>query len=641
MRSYRMQILLVGQMLFAPLVVSGQTTFAGHVYEENEPAFATSVFLVQNDSVNAMTDEYGFFKLDVADGLLTDTLVVSYLGYKDYKVALSVLKSPCVIHLKPDHSITSLSEVVVKADPTASKEFAASQIDRVSIYMTPAAGADPLKTISLQPYSTSTEESANPQLRGSSGDYSRVVINGVPIKNPVRNPQVTGIGNFSLFNAEIVDKQFVYPSNPTLEYGNSIGGIVDLRTIEDFGEKDETSLSLSLANIGVFHSHQINDKSFIQLYGNRQMSGVYKSLNKSNLEYIDKFESTDGGLNFKTALTNKSYINGYAYIVKEGYHAERGLYNYMGQQDAKDLRNFDILNYRLHTGKGVLGVNAAWDMTNSNYCFGAISDTTTQKNIFVSASYKYYLVNGLTISIGGDYEHQAYRFHGIYPAAIYFIGSPSMASFKKDDIHLNKYEIFVYGKWQVGHFLFGASTRRIFCVGSAPQLSYQASVKYNMSKTNVLIVSFGKYNALSIPSYYIRKFENATSYQMSIDWRYCPTERSEISAAFYRKLEKLPMYLINITDDKQVDNNISGVELSGKYRWAHFELSGSYSFLDAKIKYLGIDYAASNEFRYMAKGMLSYLDSRIVNLSVSCLYRGGLPYTPIVGKKMTNSFLGI
>ena len=67
-------------------------------------------------------------------------------------------------------------------------------------------------------------------MRGGSADRSRVFINGSPVLNPVRNGQDNGMGNFSILNTEIIDKQYVYASNPPLIYGNSSAGIVDIET---------------------------------------------------------------------------------------------------------------------------------------------------------------------------------------------------------------------------------------------------------------------------------------------------------------------------------------------------------------------------------------------------------------------------
>ena len=617
------------QILFATLAVYSQTTITGHVYIDKEPVFAATVFLANHHQVNTITNENGFFSMNVPDSIQKDTLIVCYLGYKDYKAPLTDWKEPHMIHLELNFSITTLSEIVIQTDLTASKEFAASQLDRTAIYMTPAAGADPLRAVTLQPYSTNTEESANPQLRGSLGNYSRVFINNVPIKNPVRNQLLNGIGNFSLFSADISGKEFVYPSNPPLEYGNSIGGIVALHTTESLSDKHETNLSMSLANLGIFHSTQINEKSFIQVYGNRQLSEPYKWINKSSLDYLDKFAATDGGINLRTALSSKSYINGFAYVIKENYRAERGTYNFLGMQDARNLRNFDILNFRLITAHGALGINASWDMAHSNFYYGSISDTTAQKNLFISASYKHYFPHGLTISAGGDYEHNSYKYHGVYPTTIHETGNLTATHHGAGNIQSNKVETYVYVKWLIDNVILSASIRNVLQAGTKSRWSYQTNMKYNLSNKHSLTASFGHYNALSLPDYFMRQSANATSRQLSLDWKSHLTAKCEISAATYWKKESLPQQFMNITEYEFVNNHILRIELYGKYAWPCLEMSGSYSFLQAKMKYRNKKFPSDNDFKHMAKVMLSYLNPKVLNAAISCQYRGGLPYTPV------------
>lgn len=148
--------MLMWHILFATLAAFCQTSITGIVYEGKEPVFAAYVFLAQHRSVNTVTDENGFFCMEISDSLKNDTLVVNYLGCQDYKIPLVNLKAPCKISLIPNQNKTTLSEVVVKADASASKEFAACQLNKALIYMTPAANADPLRAIALQAYSTST-----------------------------------------------------------------------------------------------------------------------------------------------------------------------------------------------------------------------------------------------------------------------------------------------------------------------------------------------------------------------------------------------------------------------------------------------------------------------------------------------------
>lgn len=633
-------IILLCQLFFAIVTIHSQTQFCGHVFFNKKPIFAASVYLENNNNVSTTTDEMGGFKLEVPDSLQRDTLVVSSLEFEDFKIALSAITDSCKIELIAEKKTVSLPEVAIKAEVTACNEFATSNLDKVAIYMSPAANADPLKAISLQSYSTSTNENANPELRGSSGNFSRVYVNGVPIKNPVRNQQINGIGNFSLFSPELVAKQMVYPSNPPLEFGNSIGGIVDLRTTENLYKKKETSVSMSLANIGIFHSYQISDKTFMQIYGNEQSSKLYKDLNSSSLNYLHNFHSIDVGINFRTILTTNSFLNLYSYLINEKYGSEKSEYNYTGEQNAKNVRNFYILNYRLHKNNNTFGANVSWDISKNSYEYGAISDTTQMKNLFISLSAKHYYEKNFILSIGCDYEYNFYKYRGEYPVASYFLGNMDSTKIHKKLIISNKFETFVYSKWQMDNFAFSASGRWGYLSKSCSYISWQANIKCNISNTNTLFLSFGNYNSMTIPSYYYRKIENATSKQISLDWKYSINSKIAFSAAVYKKIEKIPYVLVNMGGTEFLRNNIFGVELSGNYKWQNFEFYGCYVLLDSRFNYLGKKYDTENNFKHMLKGIITYINNNICNFSISCLYRKGLPYTPIEGNKGTCPIFG-
>lgn len=52
------------------------------------------------------------------------------------------------------------------------------------------------------------------------------MLNGVSIYKPVIASQLNNQGFFSLFNPEIINRQYVYASNPPLIYGNTSAGLV-------------------------------------------------------------------------------------------------------------------------------------------------------------------------------------------------------------------------------------------------------------------------------------------------------------------------------------------------------------------------------------------------------------------------------
>ncbi len=116
-----------------------------------------------------------------------------------------------------------------------------------------------MKAITLMPASTTTDETANPSLRGSSPDRSRITLNGVPVYSPVRSSNLSNQGKFSLFNTEIIDKQYVYASNPPLTYGNSSAGLVEIQTLRRLPQNQQ-QFSLSLSSEGFFLSQQLQKK---------------------------------------------------------------------------------------------------------------------------------------------------------------------------------------------------------------------------------------------------------------------------------------------------------------------------------------------------------------------------------------------
>ncbi|MDR3143172.1 MAG: carboxypeptidase-like regulatory domain-containing protein [Tannerellaceae bacterium] len=242
-------------------------------YQKN-PIFAANIYLSNNLDKGATSDFIGNFVLDIEFSNMKDTLIVSFIGFEKKEIALESLdvSKQIIIRLKEDQ--TALSEIVVKANPSLSREFSIQNVSTLEIYSTPTSSGDALKMVTTLPASTNTSESANPELRGSSSDMSRVMLNDVPIYNPVRNSQISGMGNFSLLNTELIKELTIYASNPPLIYGNSTAGLVEIETTKEL-KNNQTQIAVSLANIGVLRSQRLNEKSFIQLYGNYQFSKPY------------------------------------------------------------------------------------------------------------------------------------------------------------------------------------------------------------------------------------------------------------------------------------------------------------------------------------------------------------------------------
>jgi hypothetical protein len=286
------------------------------VDKKGEPVLAANVYLKNEPHKGAASDINGdFILIYEVRNLPNDTLIVSFLGLKTQIIPMAGIDVGKEISIIMEDDQQMLVGVVVKTNPSLSREFSVKKVSKFDIYNTPSSAGDALKMITALPASTNVSESANTELRGSSGDMSRVMLNEVPVYKPVRNSQINGIGNFSLFNSEMIEEQNVYASNPPLIYSNATAGLVEIGTIKKL-EAVETALSLSLANIGFLHSRPISGKSFFQVYGNYQFPKPYLWVNSNN-EDINKFSSEDIGLNFHTEIADKLSINLYSYFTAD------------------------------------------------------------------------------------------------------------------------------------------------------------------------------------------------------------------------------------------------------------------------------------------------------------------------------------
>ncbi|MDD4672661.1 MAG: carboxypeptidase-like regulatory domain-containing protein [Bacteroidales bacterium] len=279
--------LSIALLLFA-LVSFSQPKINGVVKNRRgEPIFAANVYLKSVPQNGVTTDFDGKFSL-VINGL-KDTLTVSFIGYKTKETLISTIDITKAAVIILEENSQTLEEVIIMSQDPISERFSVVKMKKMDIYLNPVSQGDPLKAITILPASTTINETANVSLRGSSSDRSRVTLNGVPVYNPVRASQLNNQGFFSLFNPEIINKLYVYASNPPLTYGNTSAGLVEIQTVKNL-EANQLQLSASLASTGFFLSQRLKkDISFIQVYGNYQLSDAFVGIQKKSYQTLKTF----------------------------------------------------------------------------------------------------------------------------------------------------------------------------------------------------------------------------------------------------------------------------------------------------------------------------------------------------------------
>ncbi|MDC9722645.1 MAG: carboxypeptidase-like regulatory domain-containing protein [Urechidicola sp.] len=630
-----MKYFLILTLLFLSFTSFSQSTINGLVKDKKgEPIFAVNVYSKSFPQKGTTTDFDGNFNLIIDS--LNDTLLVSYIGYETKEILLSTIdiSKPLVIVLNKNSQ--TLEEVIIKARDPISEKFSVVKMNKMDIYFNPVSQADPLKAITILPASTTTDETANPSLRGSSADRTRVVLNGVPIYNPVKASQLNNQGFFSLFNPEIINKQYVYASNPPLTYGNTSAGLVEIQTIRNL-ETNQLQLSTSLASVGLFLSQKIKkDVSFIQIYGNYQFSDAFVGIQKDKLPKIKNFYTTDVGINFHTKIGKNATFNSYNYFIDEQFNGYNEQFTYKGNVATDKKRIFTVNNLKLYSVKGVLSINSGTNNSKQHFSFGNIKSEQKTSQLYNSIDYKWHLLENTNIQFGISHDFHRNKFKDSIPTYYYALSPSSTSYYSETSINNHILEAYLYTNWDINDkFTFSSGMRSNLPVENQKYyFSSQLGLKYRLNKNQSFLLSGGKYHNYSIPNYYSKTYNLLSSYQIALDYSY----------ALKNTLIKAATYFKNETGEQSanaffiVDKvNTFGIEFYLEHNfYKYFKFTFSNSFIDQKMRIFENDYHGSKDFNYLVKTTVQYNNPKLFSLALTYMSRPGSYYNEITGSTFDN-----
>jgi hypothetical protein len=594
--------------------------------KSGNPVFAANVYLKNNPQKGIMTDLDGNFSLQINNK--SDTLIFSFIGFITSRIPLHSVSINELLNVVLSEDSKTLAEVYITAQDPVSEKFSVVKLTKLKIYLNPVSQGDPLKAITLLPASTTSDESANPSLRGSSADRTRVILNNVPVYNPVRNSQINGIGNFSIFNPEIVNKQYVYASNPPLTFGNTSAGLIEIETINELPD-DQLQLSVSLASTGVFLSQKIKNKSFVQVFGNYQFSDAFIGLNKGRMKMLNSFFTRDLGINFHSNIGKKLSFNSFTYSINEGYDVNVEQLTYAGKLLSEKTRIFTINNLKYQTRKGVLTINNGVDNSLKKFSFGNMVSINNINQLFISVDYRWFLSDKITLQTGISNDYQRSKFNDSIPV-FYFALSPDSPNHIADTtLHNNIAEAYSYLNWDISrNWIISSGIRsNIHANNQSNYLSYQLGLKYKINNNQSILLSGGDYHNYSTPNYISKEFVLLSSNQLAIDYSFENKNTSLTAAAFYKNEKGKQTDNLFYSSDNQKS---LGIEFFFEQSFRkYFRLTFSNTFINQVYKINNNSYRGEKDYNYFIKTSFNYNDPKIFSLSLSYLSRPGDYYTPV------------
>lgn len=613
----------------------GQVTLTGLVKNDSsEPIFAANVYLHSTPEIGVTTGFDGKFSIEVPSA--NELIVISYIGYEPKNINLKTIDitKPILIILVKNNQV--LDEIVLTAVDPISEQFSVTKLEKLDIYLNPVAQGDPLKAITTLPASTTTNETANPSLRGSSADRSRVVLNGVPVYNPVRASQLNNQGFFSLFNTEIVDKMYVYASNPPLTYGNTSAGLVEIETIKNINN-NQLQLSASLASTGFFLTQEVKKEvSFLQMYANHQFSEAFTGIQKDKLSNIQKFNTDDAGIIFSTKIGKQIIFNSFNYLLLEKFKGYSDQFTYNGEVKTDNKRMFNINTLKYFTKNGVLSLKNGINNAKQNYGFGAIKSENIIGQLYTAIDYKWISGEKSEFQFGISYDHHKNKFKDSIPEKFYAISPDATTIYSKTNLVNSISEAYVYHNWDINNQLTLSSgvRKNLPSNNQKDYLSTQLGIKYSPNNKNSFLLSAGNYNNYSIPNYYSKAYYLLGSNQIAFDYTLKIKNFSLSSAVYYKKEtgeQDIDAFL------KTDDTRTLGVELFLDYDFSkYYSITFANSFLDQYVKIGGEAYPGQKDFKYLVKTTFQYNNPRFLSVALTFFARPGSYYTETSSATLDN-----
>ncbi len=580
-----------------------QRTFIGHVVDEKgEGLIGAHVYLLNNWRKGAITDIDGKYQLEIGPDDENDSLIVSYVGFEERLIPMQAGTRIELIAIE-----TLVETVVVTAKPLIAEEFKYLEIKKLDIYTNPAAKADPILAVNSLPSATTTDESANISLRGSSPLETGVFMNNVPIYDGVRYSQLNGIGTFSIFNTAIIKGVTVFPGNPPLEFGNVTSGIIAMETDDLVLDGNANSLSISLASIGYSREQKINDRQSLKLFTNWQLSSPIKMVNESALEDIKSFNSNDFGLYW---YGSNNWINWkiLGYGVNEGYEFNFQHPSFSGIFDQEKQRGFLISSFEKQVGNGTISINKGLSASQGDYTYSNVAFNVQKKDLFLSANYLL-TRNKFNLKTGMSYDYRHSSIDGNFHELSYALNTNHPTFDLSNGIGLKVLEGYSYLKYLASDKIaIGVGIRKNIAIDEIPDyLSSQGNISYSDDGWTITM-GVGKYHKNSLVENTGAPFQSE-SVQKSIDIKR-DINGLEVALSLFDK---------NGTLNKEKYTS-RGIEVFTSYLFASkINTSASITLLDASNE--GEIYAY--DLSYFFRGNISYSPGRFWTIETTIVTRQG------------------
>lgn len=601
-------------------------TVSGKVTELNGDALpGANIRLKSDPSIGGSSLADGSFSINLKSA---DTLVVSFIGYEERMVAVG--NGRCSVSIVLAASSKTLDGVVITGQRLIAEEFKTNSFSQLDVYRNPSSKADPILAVNALPSATTLDESANISLRGSSPAETGIFLDNVPIHDAVRYSQLNGIGTFSIFNTQLINKVQVFPGNPPLEFGGTTSGLIALDTRSYIPPKVSHKLSLTLASIGWFSEFSTSKRSALTIFSNYQPSILLKAVNETSLARLKKFDSNDLGIHWYLNTKRKGQLKIFNYSLRETYRFQYIEPTFDGNFNQRKKRNFSVLSFVQPFGRTEFSVNQGASFSHARYDFATSAFKLSLTDYYTSVNVQR-TGKSADFKMGVTREVRYSDFDGTFNVFDYAIGPQYPHTSAQASSKLVSTEIYGYTKYHAAEKISigGGFRTNLPDDEQRHYVSYQANSRYEFSSPLALLVSYGRYNKYE----FSQGSENAAfiqSDQLSADLVYTKKTSEGTLSVFAKKVI-----------EGNATTQVRGAELYYKYtRSSKLQAQISLTTLNAVTETNTATYSSPYDLKYFIRGNVIWGFRPTWSFNTILLYRQGTFYNPVIETRF-NDQLGV
>lgn len=484
--------------ILTSLFTTAQAEINGTVTDKKgQPILGANVYL-EGTYDGTTTNEKGEFSFTTIESS-TQTLVVSYLSYLDFRLTAEVSEMKD-LSIKLREDVNTLDAVELNTGLfEAGEESRVTALNSLDVVTTASALGDFLGALQTLPGTSTNAEDGRLFVRGGSADETQIFIDGIRVFAPF-TPTANNIPTRGRFSPFLFKGISFSTGGYSAEFGQALSGVLQLNTIDEL-DQEKTDVSLMTVGVGVGNTQKWEKSSFSINTSYINLAPYLEAIPDRN-EWIKPFQSANGEMVYRYKVNDSDLLKlygAYSYtnldLVQQDINVENGL------RFSNENRNLYINgSYKSFLGNTWIlstGFSLSNDHTNLQIAEDLISNNDNSAHIKLKLRKRFN--NRFELNFGGEYFFTDFdeSFESLQVGNFdYGFQNNISAGFAEADIFFSKKLAAKFGARMDHYELFSQTV-----------VSPRASIAYKSGKHTQFSLAYG--NFYQNPGYDVLKFDNS------------------------------------------------------------------------------------------------------------------------------------